>query len=243
MAVPLRARRPRPAVGLDLTSIGDFAGTAIGVPAAGNVITQGVSFIEHLGGLLGLGGVTAADQARSARCNSYYIGAVAGIVDSARLLMGRMNEGIPSKELNMYQQAVSRLQSARPDVYSAAVAAGPLHDVNYPGSSAGDGQKGLALLLQYKIGYNQPYMGTDDGKVVNQQTQTIVQQLKQLAATPAMGTSPGYGVIPPGQVVSGGGLGDVLTNLQKPSLAGLPLWMVLGIAGAAVYYLVGRNRQ
>lgn len=245
---PLRIRRTRnPGLGFDWTQAlaigGDAAGSLFGDPTLGNQAVAGLKFVEGIGGLVGMGAGSVADQARAARCNSYYIGAAAGIVDSARLLLGRTTEGIPSKELAMYQNAISRIQGARPDVWQAAQEAGPLHDVNYPPSSmAGDGQKGLALLLQYKIGINLPYMGTDDGQVVNQQTQQIVAQLKQLAASPAPGTTAGHGVIPQGAVVTGQGIQGILTNLQKPSVAGLPLWIVIGIGGAAMWYILRGRR-
>lgn len=230
-------------LGFSLTDALNVAGSVFGDPGLG---TQ----INAIGGLVGSGSGSTADQARSARANSYLIGAMAGIVDSARLLLGRTTEGAPSGEVKVYNDAINKLKNGRPDVWQAAVEAGPLHDVNYPPSSmAGDGYQGLLLLYNHGIGIDLPYMGTDDGKVVSQTTAALVQKLKALYQNPnrtATGNIPPGTVVtatPPGQPIGTGGMFGSLTKPLGTTgvLAGIPMWAALALAGAAVYAMTRKR--
>lgn len=232
--MPRLARRTA-TLGFSLTDALNLAGSVFGDPGLG---TQ----IAAIGGLVGaMGTGSIADQARAARANSYLIGAMAGIVDSARLLLGRTSEGAPSKEVAVYNAAIDKLKAGRPDVWQAAVEAGPLHDVNYPPTSmAGDGYMGLKLLYDHGIGIDLPYMGTDDGKVVSQTTAALVTKLKALFANP---NRPPQGDIRPGAIVPAGGGTNVLSTLQKPiGQSGIPMWAGLGLAGALVWWMTKTRR-
>jgi hypothetical protein len=201
----------------------DGAGAVFGDPLLGQQVAVGGVVV----GSLIPGGGNATDQGRLARCNVYLAGALAGIVDSARYLLGTLAENRPNTEHGYYVTALAKLQAARPDVYEAAVAAGPLDDGQTPGYN------GLRLLSANGMGINLPGMGTFDGKMVPQ-NQPLVTQLIALAAnpkTPPLGNIPSGSIVKPGQVASASPIAAVTT-----ALGGLTPVELLAIA--AVGFLV-----
>jgi hypothetical protein len=214
----------------------DIGGAVFGDPTLGQQVAVGGAVV----GKLLPSGSDPVTQARTAQANVYLAGALAGIVDSARLLLGTSQQNKPKNALQPLRDAIARVQTTRLDVWEAAVEAGPLSDVSYPGSTAGDGYKGLLLLLQNGIGVNFPGMGTDDGRIVSAATQGVVAQLRALAANPK--TLP-TGNITPGALVKPGEIAGQSTGLDAAkSVLGNPM-VVMIVAGAALWFLLPPHKK
>lgn len=213
----------------------DAAGSVFGDPLLGQQVAVGGVVV----GKLLPGGGSVATQARTARANVYVTGALAGIVDSARLLLGTSQEDKPHAELATYQLAVQSIQTQRPDVWQAATEAGPLHDVSYPGSSAGDGYKGLTLLYNEGIGVNFPGMGTDDGKIVSPTTTVLVGKLQALAAQPNASRT---GTIPAGTIVKPGQTSNTLMKQAQSAVGGMSPVLIGAAVIVGLYLFTKRSR-
>jgi hypothetical protein len=196
----------------------DGAGAVFGDPLLGQQVAVGGVVV----GSLIPGGGNATDQGRLARCNIYLAGALAGIVDSCRYLIGTSKEDRPNAELAYYATAMAKVQAARPDVWAAAVAAGPLDDGQTPGYN------GLRLLLANGMGINIPGMGTFDGVMVPGNVQ-LVQQLQTLAANPK---TPPLGNIPAGALIQPGTTALPATPLSTAAAA-------LGLGSVSPVVLLG----
>jgi len=153
----------------------------------GTLLGSGVS------ALIGSPGGTPTDQSRQARINAYLVGALNGNVTSARYLLQVQGSNEPKEVESWTAQAIAKIQTQAPNVWTAALAAGPLNEFlpayDYNGSSGADGYNGLLLLYSMGIGFNQAYMGTaDDGKFHSSQAQQLVPKLQALAAAGHVGT-------------------------------------------------------
>ncbi len=175
------------------------------------------------------------DQARQARYDAYRQGALAGSVTSARYIIAMTRSHVEGAR---YQQLLQELQTAVPDVYAQAMAAGPLDD-------ADDARGGLAELLRLGVHFAEPGAGHPNsyGHYNNTDPATLglVAQLAALPLTPsstsviphARGT-PAFPSLP--------GAGGTPVPTHKPTEMSVHWgWVAAGI-GVLVVLLVARHR-
>lgn len=111
-------------LGLDLSSIvGTVVGGAVGGPAG--AATGG----SLLSSLLSLAGGSAVDQARAARVNYFAQLAASGNVAAMQLILGGP-ANVSGNEAGMWTAAANAVRTSAPDVYQAAMEAGPAWLVN-----------------------------------------------------------------------------------------------------------------
>ena len=111
-------------LGLDLSTLtGTIVGGAVAGPAG--AATGG----SLLSSLLSLASGSAVDQARAARVNYFAQLAANGNVAAMQLILGAP-ANVSGNEAGMWQAAANAVRTSAPDVYQAAVEAGPAWLVN-----------------------------------------------------------------------------------------------------------------
>ena len=111
-------------LGLDLSTIvGTVGGAVVGGPAGA---AAGGSLLSSL---LSFASGSAVDQARAARVNYFAQLAASGNVAAMQLILGAP-ANVSGNEAGMWQSAANAVRTSAPDVYQAAMEAGPAWLVN-----------------------------------------------------------------------------------------------------------------
>lgn len=176
-----------------------------GLVPGGSSIATGVETL--LGATSGANMTQAKQAGERARINSYLAGIAAGSVLSGQLLLGIHESNTDSFTQQLSAQAIADATSNHADVMSEARAEGSVRD-------QADGYQGLSVLSNLGVRFVDPGAGynTSTGAPPSGATAALVQQLASLPVKTA------------GQTAAG-----------APAKAGFPLWLALGLGGAAVY--------
>jgi hypothetical protein len=221
---PDYALAPSP-LGFDLSTIASDVGGAIGFatggPAGAVAGSTGASAIFGQ-----ITGGTAVDQARQARVNYFANLASQGNVAAMQLILGAP-PNVSGNEQQMWVNAANALRTAAPDVYSAALQAGPAWLTN-----SGDTATNYPAMRQFVQTWAAQHPFTAAGGAISGAIGSIFTPQPPTSGVPS--SVPYYPTAP--------GSGPVLTppTAARASSSPLVLYAALGLGA---YFLMGRRRR